>query len=634
LAGVPKDILFRWEKNGNIIRSKPNYKERNVDAERKLLETHKSCIQKVKVKGNCPLFLFSANGVDRVPIKNKLESYSEAVKNSGGTLNSISKSAFSLLNVLHNSQTVNQKKNRKVVAHGCVSKPLNSDIDDECMVSITHWLVDSCSKEVATQIQEARVQRDKYKALLLAVSGGDLSTAAKIAEEENLMHLSILLASGPEARSDIFQEIMAWRKSGNSPSIQENLSRTYRLIAGDLGLEENMYKNPSKGRVTFDWRRRMIMKFMYSKFLKNHNTLSAAIVQYQEDVSKGVAPFPSAHHGNESVESLLFRLLRLGSQPSMPSSGLCLSSIVDPLGYTEDPKNFSLSFHLTSCITAMFDSPSLNPEEENAILDGYAFQLQSLGLWQWAVYVILCVLSDKIPGPSFWRVQRAKSLVLQNYNDDDDNLKHRDFLQDLGVPFSWFEEALCYRSSTTGNTFAYINHNLNLDVDKAIKVLERTLVPNILFLNGEKQRSILHLVEFLSSSVGDKSLVNATSTFFAINEDIRRLETSSRELIEDAIPKLLEACDGVEQIFSSYKASEEKLLDNNLDIVPETYLVPMGSFLAEALNQTSRFKLQILALKEGMSTTSTSSQMLNLVKSQGCSDVKIGNRENICRWLM
>ena len=109
---------------------------------------------------------------------------------------------------------------------------------------------------------------------------------------------------------------------------------------------------------------------------------------------------------------------------------------------------------------------------------------------------------------------------------------------------------------------------------------------------------------------------------------------SSRENIEDMVPNLLKACDEIQQIFYSYKASEQKLVDNGLDIVPEKESVPIGSFLSEALHQTSHFKLQILALKGGLGISNTASQMLKLVKLQGLSDCSIGNRENICRWLM
>ena len=104
-------------------------------------------------------------------------------------------------------------------------------IDNQCLMSITRWFIHSCRQEVGNEIYQARSNRKKFKALLSAVSGGDLSTAARIAEEENLLQLSILLASGPEARKDALQEIMAWRKAGNPSLIPDELSRTYRLIA-------------------------------------------------------------------------------------------------------------------------------------------------------------------------------------------------------------------------------------------------------------------------------------------------------------------------------------------------------------------------------------------------------------------
>jgi len=627
--------FFSVGKNGVLIRSKPKLETLNIARELKLLETHRSYVHKTNLEEHCPLLSLSSKIAGTNPIKDTLESYSAAVKDTSGSVSSISDSVYSLLQVLHESKIAKESYNSQAIVFGTANKPADHIIDNQCLLSITRWFINSCCEEVGNEIFQARAKQNKYKALLSAVSGGDLTTAAKIAEEENLFQLSILLASGPEGRKDIFQEIMAWRKAGNERSIPEDLSRTYRLIAGDLGIEEDVYKKSIKGSTTFDWRRRMVMTLMFSKAEQACKSLSSAIDQYEAGVSKGVAPFPSAHYCNNDVESTLFRLLRLGTQTQMSSTVLSLSNVVDPLGYTYDPNNFSLSFHLTSCITSIYASPSLSPEEEYTLLDGYAFQLQSLGLWEWAVYVFLCVLSDTARATSMWRIQRAKSLVLQNYFDDDNaNAKKRLFLEKLGLPSNWFEEASCYRSFSTGDTFGYIAHNLNLDPEKATKILERTLVPNILFINREKRDSILQLFERLSLKMEHQSLVSAVSTFFAICEEIEELERCYQAEIEESVPDLMEACEDIQQIFSAYKASEEKLADNGLDIVPENYLVPLGSFLAEALHQTSHFKLQLLALKAGMGISNTASQMLKLVRSQGPSDYSIGNRENVCRWLM
>ena len=175
---------------------------------------------------------------------------------------------------------------------------------------------------------------------------------------------------------------------------------------------------------------------------------------------------------------------------------------------------------------------------------------------------------------------------------------------------------------------------INLDLEKATHILERTIVPNILFISRESRDSLLEIFVELSSKMEDQSLVSAVSTFFAICEDIEDLEMCSQAEIDESVPDLMETCEEIQKIFSSYKASEEKLADKGLDIVPDNYLVPLGSFLAEALHQTSHFKLQLLALEDGIGISNTSSQMLKLLRSQRHKDYNFGNRENICRWLM
>ena len=630
----PDGSFFSVGKNGALIRSKPKLEKMNVSSELKLLETHRSYVQKTTTGDNCPVLSLASKNSSSNLTKETLKSYSSAARE-GREVNSISVSAYSLLQVLHESKTARETNNSQTILFGNSKKTPDYIIDNQCLLSITRWFIESCREEVGEEIFQAQKSQKKYKALLSAVSGGDLSAAAKIAEDENLTHLSILLSSTPEGRKDVFQEIMMWRKAGIASKIPAELSRTYRLIGGDLGMEADYYKNPNKGGTPFDWRRRMIMKLTYSKPDQACKSLSSALSEYEQDVSKGLAPFPSAHYCANNIESTLFRLLRLGTQTQMYGSGLSLSNVVDPLGYTEDPSNFSLSFHLASCITSIYATPSLSNEDEHTLLDGYAFQLQSYGLWEWAVYVFLCVLSNAAHGTMTWRIQRAKSLVLQNYVEDDGvNAKKRQFLEKVGLPSEWFDEASSYRSLSVGDTFGHIAHSLSLDPEKGVGVLERTIVPNILYIDRESRESILKLFDDLSSTMEHKSLVYAVSKLFTICEDIEDLEMCSQADIDEFVPGLLELCDEIQQIFSSYKASEEKLADGGLDIVPDNYLVSLGSFLAEALHQTSHFKLQLLSLKAGMGASNTASQMLKLVKSKAPGDFSIGNRENICRWLM
>lgn len=606
----PGGSFLSMGKNGVILRRKPKFEDNiSINREESLLRTHHTKTNKTSNLDNCPIFAFPSNESNT---EKTLHAYLEAVENTEGSLTNISKSAFSLLQVLQTTQHNNANNQQPFFA--IEGKPVPDYVtNNQCMVCIKNWLIDSCSSDVEEEIRQAR---DSYQALFIAVSGGVLSKAAKIAEDANLTALAIILASGPDARDDIFNEIIAWRKNHNSRNQPEFLLRTYRLLAGDFGMEENIYKQ----EMTFDWKRRMIMKLMYSK---SSESLPDIVSNYESDVSEGIAPFPGRKC--DSTVDLLFRLMKL--LPSSSTTELSLSNIVDPVGFTRDTKNFSLSFHLTSCITAMYRSPVLSQLEEHTILDGYAFLLQSIGLWEWGVYVFLCVLSTPA-GELSWRVQRAKSLVLQNFNSGEESLEKGKFLKEhLGLPISWFEEALCYRSLNSGEVLEYISNKFKLDKKEGLKVVERTMCPNILFTKRESQEKLLEFFdELLLVEEDSNTLVWAVSTFFEIYDEIQQLEIS-RENNEKEIPALLlEDLEKMEKVFISYKERENKMVQNTLDIIPASYCVSMAAFLSEALHQTSVFKLQIFALKEGMTITSTASQKMKFMRSKG-------NNSQI-RWLM
>lgn len=179
----------------------------------------------------------------------------------------------------------------------------------------------------------------------------------------------------------------------------------------------------------------------------------------------------------------------------------------------------------------------------------------------------------------------------------------------------------------SGEVLEYISNKFKLDQKEGLKVVERTMCPNILFTKRESQEKLLELFdELLLVEEDSNTLVWAVSTFFEIYDEIQQLEIS-RENNEKEIPALLlEDLEKMEKVFISYKERENKMFQNTLDIIPASYCVSMAAFLSEALHQTSVFKLQIFALKEGMTITSTASQKMKFMRSKG-------NNSQI-RWLM
>jgi nuclear pore complex protein Nup98-Nup96 len=394
-------------------------------------------------------------------------------------------------------------------------------------------------------------------------------------------------------------------------------------------MEEDIYR---KKYSSFDWRRRLAMRLVYETSAADTN-LTSLIQEYEAKLRRGVAPFPQPHYlssdSEENIQCVLYKLLRFGINELEVS----LREIIDPASHTRFVHDFSLSFHLAAATSALCCSCPLTDVEEQNLVDGYAAQLISQGHWEWAVYVSLFVLDSSETSYASWKAKKAKSLVIQNFTGALSRAEEcRQFLEDVGVPSAWFEEALALRDATNGDSYGFLNHMVNVSTKEICKTLEQVLIPNMIFMNKEKLDESLKLLEVFA--VDKNSLAYAVYTFFQVYQSILTLEGASSTEIEGTMPALLEACDSIEQVFVAYKSGEDRQQGKAIRFVPA--LVPLSSFLAEALSQLSLFKLQMKALQAGISISSTASQILNLStpEREEFKENSMSARENICRWLM
>jgi hypothetical protein len=622
----PDGSLLCLKPFGVLVRRRPTFTEPGSTDQLKYLEKHQAHSRTVEAAGNGPQFYLPSHGSE---LQSTLKSYAEesdGIDNKMGSQGSIAKESFSLLKCMVDGKEKSNDDPFMVI--GDTSSDVQT-LQSRHVYAIKQWLVDSCANGVDTEIRTAKAGHEKYAALLAAVSGGDLEKACSVAEELGHLQLATMLASGPEARKDILKEVMAWADSGASSKIPDELIRTYFLIGGDLKMEEDIYRRKYS---SFDWRRRFAMRLAYD-CSSAQQSLSSIIQEYERNLSRGVAPYPQPQYlsgkSTEEIQCVLYRLLRLGKHDLEVS----LREVIDPLGHTSSVHDFSLSFHLASTISAMGCPSPLSDVEEQSLIDGYVAQLVTQGNWEWAVYVSLCLLDASSTKASVWKKQRAQSLVLQHYRNDISNAeKRRKFLESVGVPSEWFEEALALRCSTNGDAFGYLQHMMKVSTDDACITLEHILIPNMLFMNKDRLEQSRPLLEVFS--VNDSSLATAMFDFFQVYENILALERSGRAEIDTAVPLLLEACEDVGQVFAAYRSGEERLQGPALRLIPDTKLVPMASFLAEGLSQISLFKLQLRALQAGISISSTASQILNLSQPKDFNESGISARENIVRWLM
>ncbi|NXN18036.1 NUP98 protein, partial [Indicator maculatus] len=88
-------------------------------------------------------------------------------------------------------------------------------------------------------------------------------------------------------------------------------------------------------------------------------------------------------HGGRPLRDVSFHLLKLYSDRHYD-----LDQLLDPRSVTSDPLDFRLSWHLWVVLRALNFS-HLSQQSQGVLSAGYAAQLESQGLWHWAIFILL-----------------------------------------------------------------------------------------------------------------------------------------------------------------------------------------------------------------------------------------------------
>ncbi|CAJ1941899.1 unnamed protein product [Cylindrotheca closterium] len=617
---APDGSFTAFGTDRTLSRRKPVFSSQTAE-EIHLLQQHQENSDKLAVHGrlsDCPQFRFPSFKSDQTAVRKVFKSYKDMSCDEKSPLISVAKTAFSLLGYL---------------AENLGTFPGNGDwkgrssLEARRIHAIICWLVDSCSEEVDAEIDKCMSQGRKLDALLAAVTGGDKDKACNFASDVGFFQLSTMLSSRHASNNDLLRQALCWTDSGASSSLSESFLRIYFLIAGDSKMEEEIYR---KKYSPYDWRRRLAMTLIYDQPNQDLN-LSSIVAAYEEKVKTGVAPYPQPQYlqgtSTREIHCVLYRLLRLEEFGPVAS----LSATIDPLGYCNSAHDYSLAFHLASAISAMEYFFPVTPVEICSLMDSYTAQLLINGKWEWAVYVSLCSM---VPlDANSIHMERAKKLVFQNYTGSTSKSRYcRGFLESVGVPSKWFEEASALRCAIGGDSHGHLCHMAKVSGDNVASILEKTVVPNMLFMNMEKLEQALKLLEVFA--VEGDSLALALCNLFQLYQSISELDGASRAEIECAIPSLSEACSSIEQVLVTYKLEGTARREAFVCFAP--VVVPFVSFLAEAMSQISLFKIKLTALQSEIQISGSVSQILNLAqpKHQEVNRLGISDRESICKWLL
>ncbi|PNF16103.1 Nuclear pore complex protein Nup98-Nup96 [Cryptotermes secundus] len=319
--------------------------------------------------------------------------------------------------------------------------------------AVSKWLEDvvqqKVRQETAALSDESSKTQDKehhIPVVLSLLSGRKILEACEKMEGCGDHHTSLLLAQlsgGPAAKQLIHQQLANWQDVKASCYINRDRIKLLMLVAGIplfCGTESTV--NVCED---LDWKRAFALHLWY--ICSPVASVTDALLQYEKafgppDIRDIYAKCPDPPYMEDGVEletssgqpiwDLCFHLLKLYSSRSHP-----LNQLLNPATHTSDPLDYRLSWLLQQVLNALGYS-HMSEYSSALVHTSFASQLESHGLWHWAIFVLLH-LKNK---------QSRKVAVLDilgRHVDLSDNEEYQDrenFLcEQLNIPSQWIFEA-------------------------------------------------------------------------------------------------------------------------------------------------------------------------------------------------
>ena len=302
------------------------------------------------------------------------------------------------------------------------------------------WLEDVVRGDVEEQLRDiaagGAVDAGARRIFAL-LSGHQIERACEAAMDSRDFRLATLLsqAGGDDSfRADIILQLAKWREYRVDPHISKGYRRIYEILSGNVGISAGVSEGDAVDQVPaiymsegLDWKRAFGLQLWYGKF---QATVSTSLAEYAESTTadlKIASPLPLYLEKPSTASAAspkwkptptppsdpLFEMIKLYTNPSHS-----LESVLLPRNFTSSPLDYRLPWHLYILFSRVLrkrdfgdrielgdeamDGPEGNSVRADMMTEGYASQLEGLGMFTWAIFVLLHLeLPSKCVVPSF-----------------------------------------------------------------------------------------------------------------------------------------------------------------------------------------------------------------------------------------
>uniref|UniRef100_A0A8C0AVJ2 Nuclear pore complex protein Nup98-Nup96 n=1 Tax=Buteo japonicus TaxID=224669 RepID=A0A8C0AVJ2_9AVES len=324
--------------------------------------------------------------------------------------------------------------------------------------AFSRWLSETAAGRIEEEVSLSR-HSNHIEAVFSCLTGKRIGEACRLAQQSGDHRLALLLsqlAGSQPIRDLLTMQLVDWHRLQADCFIQEERLRIFALLAGKpvWQLSERISINVCS---LLDWKRCMAVHLWY--LLPPTASISKALAMYEsafqntpECEKYACCPLPPYLEGSGCVieeddnagrplRDVCFHLLKLYSDRHYD-----LDQLLDPRSVTSDPLDYRLSWHLWEVLRAL-NYTHLFKQSQGVLNASYAAQLESEGLWEWAVFILL-------HEPDNIREKAVRELLNRHcvLSETPESWAKETFLtQRLCVPPEWIHEAKAVRARMEGD---------------------------------------------------------------------------------------------------------------------------------------------------------------------------------------
>uniref|UniRef100_A0A8C9Y5R3 Nuclear pore complex protein Nup98-Nup96 n=1 Tax=Sander lucioperca TaxID=283035 RepID=A0A8C9Y5R3_SANLU len=317
------------------------------------------------------------------------------------------------------------------------------------------WLSRGATCRVEEEVALAGKGRHT-EAIFSYLTGNRISEACRLAQKEGDHRLSLLLsqAMGSQYCRDLLAlQVADWNRMQTDSYLPEERLRIFTLLAGKpVWQSSDSVVNVCS---ELDWKRCVAVHLWF--MLPPTASVADALARYEaafqgscEAGKYACAPLPpyleavqpdmddeEEEESKRPLHDLCFHLLKLYSDRHYS-----LQQLLDPLTVTWERLDYRLSWHLWGVLQALHYS-HLSASRQGLLHASYAAQLESAGLWDMAVFILL-----HIPDHTYRERAVREMLTLHcPLQETDESVRRERFLTEkLLIPEQWIHEAKATRA--------------------------------------------------------------------------------------------------------------------------------------------------------------------------------------------